>query len=483
MSQDFHFHKATEESSISPTFMSVDEIKSYKPYSLLNDGMSPIQRAKKRMIDNGVWEEHQIMGLSRVLGCVAVEITQRCNLDCTLCYLSENSESVKDIPIEEIYRRIDVAFQHYGPETDIQVTGGDPTLRQRDELLAIVRKIKSYGMRPTLMTNGIKASRELLMDLKAAGLEDVAFHVDITQERKGFKTEVDLNKLRKDYIERVRGVGLSVLFNTTVHKENFHEVPDVIRFFRQHADVVNFASFQLQADTGRGVKRERDTIITADTVSEQIRLGAGENLRFDVPLVGHKDCNKYATSLVVNGNAYDAFYDKEYIRKMGVVIQGVQQDRQNQIRFAWNVVKTVVKDGRNILPSLKYAGILLWRMKADLIKAKGLVRKQSFFIHNFMGAHQLEKCRIDTCSFMVMTSDGPVSMCLHNAKRDDYILKPFKVEKEAKYWNPMTGQLQTSDDFLKDEKALRAHQLKGTLKQKVMSQQAPGLSTANNGDT
>ena len=58
-------------------------------------------------------------------------------------------------------------------------------------------------------------------------------------------------------------------------------------------------------------------------------------------------------------------------------------------------------------------------------------------------------------------------MCMHNAKRDDYILKPFKVEKEAKYWNPLTGQLQTSDDFLKDENNLRAYQIKGTLKEKM----------------
>lgn len=29
------------------------------------------------------------------MGWVTLEITQRCNLDCTLCYLSENSEAVK----------------------------------------------------------------------------------------------------------------------------------------------------------------------------------------------------------------------------------------------------------------------------------------------------------------------------------------------------------------------------------------------------
>jgi hypothetical protein len=44
-------------------------------------------------------------GRRYAIGCVALEITQRCNLDCTLCYLSESSEAVKDLPLEEVFRR------------------------------------------------------------------------------------------------------------------------------------------------------------------------------------------------------------------------------------------------------------------------------------------------------------------------------------------------------------------------------------------
>ena len=470
MKNEYHHHNQGQslpaQSANPVTYMTPAEIKAFQPYKLLDDGLNPVSRAYKRMVDHGVWESHQILGSRWGIGCVALEVTQRCNLDCTLCYLSESSESVKDIPLEEIYRRIDMIFKHYGENTDVQVTGGDPTLRQRDELIEIVKKIKSYGMRPTLMTNGIKATRELLTDLRNAGLVDVAFHVDSTQERKGYKTEKDLHKFRQDYIERVRGLGMSVLFNTTVHKDNFDEVPEIIQFFKKNADVVNFASFQLQAETGRGVLRERDIIITTKTVADQIRKGTGENLRFDVPLIGHKECNHYATSLIVNDNCYDAFYDADYIRKMVAVTKDVVAERDNQKGMARKIVKTVMSDPANWLPSIRYAGRLVWRMKGDLFKAKAQVRKQSYFIHNFMGASNLEKCRIDTCSFVVMTHDGPISMCMHNAKRDDFILKPFKVEKEAKYWNPLTGQLQTSDDFLKDETNLRAYQIKGTLKEK-----------------
>jgi hypothetical protein len=40
-----------------------------------------------------------------------------------------------------------------------------------------------------------------------------------------------------------------------------------------------------------------------------------------------------------------------------------------------------------------------------------------------------------------MTSEGPLSMCMHNAKRDNYILRPIRLyRREAdQFWNPILG--------------------------------------------
>ncbi|MFM9967801.1 MAG: radical SAM protein, partial [Burkholderiales bacterium] len=88
---------------------------------------APLASARQRMRDAGLWNDAQHLGRRFAIGCVALEITQRCNLDCTLCYLSESSEALKDLPIEEIYRRIDMIRSQYGPGTDVQITGGEPT--------------------------------------------------------------------------------------------------------------------------------------------------------------------------------------------------------------------------------------------------------------------------------------------------------------------------------------------------------------------
>src|SRR5450755_3310612 len=67
-----------------------------------------LDRTRRRM--GPLFKENQALGRRNAIGCVALEITQRCNLDCTLCYLSENSERVKDLPLAEVFRRIDRIF-------------------------------------------------------------------------------------------------------------------------------------------------------------------------------------------------------------------------------------------------------------------------------------------------------------------------------------------------------------------------------------
>jgi hypothetical protein len=135
--------------------LSPAEIAAARPYPPPPPGTAPLDLARARMQAHGQWHPRQAMGRRWSIGCVALEITQRCNLDCTLCYLSDHAEAVRDIPLPEVFQRIDAIRAQYGPDTDVQVTGGDPTLRRRDELVAIVRRVRERGLRPSLFTNGI----------------------------------------------------------------------------------------------------------------------------------------------------------------------------------------------------------------------------------------------------------------------------------------------------------------------------------------
>jgi molybdenum cofactor biosynthesis enzyme MoaA len=417
------------------------EIDAARPEPRPVDHRAALAAARARMVATGQWNASQIMGRRWPIGCVALEITQRCNLDCTACYLSEHAEAVKDLPLEEVFRRIDGIFDHYGLYTDVQVTGGDPTLRKRAELVAIVRRIRDKGMRPTLFTNGIRARRDLLRELADAGLVDVAFHVDMTQQRQGYCDEIALNALRQEYIERARGLRLSVMFNTTVFDGNFEQVPEVVAFFVRNSDAVRLASFQLQAETGRGVLGRRDPRITIASVARQIERGAGAPLSFDTAQAGHARCNRHAMALVIGGRVYDLLDDDELFKDVLERTAKLQFDRQDRYGAAKTFVKGVLGH-----PSLAWRGAgwlvrKLWHARGDLIRARGRVDKLSFFIHNFMDACSLEKERIDACIFTTATSEGPISMCLHNAKRDSFVLQPVRLSEGNRFWNPLSNAI------------------------------------------
>jgi 7,8-dihydro-6-hydroxymethylpterin dimethyltransferase len=393
---------------------------------------------RERMRKSGQWESNQMAGRRWPVACVSLEITQRCNLDCTLCYLSDASEAVRDLPLEEVFRRIDLIHAHYGAGTDVQVSGGEPTLRQRDELLAIVARLNERGLRAALFTNGIKASRELLTALAQAGLTDVAFHVDTTQQRSGFASEADLNALRREYIERARGLPLHVFFNTTVHAGNVAEVPMLARFFVEQADGVDFASFQLQAETGRGVQGARSGAISNESIAALLSQGAGTALAFNALLAGHAQCNRSAVMLVANGRAHDAFADTAFVAHFMRETAGLAIERGTALRAVLSLVRAALARPRLTAASLRWLAALAWRLRVDLIAARGRVHKLTFFTHNFMDAKALQRERIDACVFMAMTQHGPISMCAYNARRDQYLLQPIVTSQGV--WQPLAGR-------------------------------------------
>ncbi len=379
-----------------------------------------LARARARL--HKVMAPNQVLGQQEAIGCVSLEVTQKCNLDCSLCYLTENANSLKNIPLEELYKRIETTRLEFGKNTDIQISGGDPTLRKREDLIAVVKYARSLELNPTLMTNGIRCSRKLLEELSDAGLSDIAFHVDMTQERKGYKNEEELNILRLEYIERTRGLPLMVVFNTTVFQKNFHEIPDLVQFFIKQTDQVGFVSFQLQADTGRSRLDKRDCVISLETVRNQVELGGGTSLPWDTIRVGHPKCHNYVPTLVINGKAHGIIDDKllfgQFLESFGHL---THDRRQGPWRIFWSYFREISKSPPALVAVIKILTRKVWALKADLIRGKGKVRKLSFFIHNFMDADNLDPERIEACSFMVMSADGPVSMCAHNAKREEYL--------------------------------------------------------------
>lgn len=110
------------QASVTSSYLSSEDAQTWTPDLPCGGRAAAIERTRRRMKGTGQWHDSQVLGRHGPIGCVALEITQRCNLDCTLCYLSESSEAVKDLPIEAVFRRIDLIAE---------TSGRGPTFKSR----------------------------------------------------------------------------------------------------------------------------------------------------------------------------------------------------------------------------------------------------------------------------------------------------------------------------------------------------------------
>ena len=170
-----------------------------------------------------------------------LEPTSACNLYCEGCYRSNDPKGHK--PLDEIDEDLDV-FTSLRTCDGISVAGGDPlTHPQVPEIVAMIAK---RGIKPILNTNGLALDRNLLVELKRAGLKGLTLHVDSKQQRPHWKgkSEIELNELRLQLAEMIAEVGdLSCAFNSTVYDDTLDTVPDLVEWSQQHIDIVHVMVF------------------------------------------------------------------------------------------------------------------------------------------------------------------------------------------------------------------------------------------------
>ena len=126
------------------------------------------------------------------------------------------------------------------------IAGGDPLLHP--DVVQIVSRVKAMGRKAIINTNGVGLTRELLHEMKGAGLVGLTFHVDSHQGRPGWrnKTEAEMNELRQEYADMVAAEGGLVCgFNSTVYEDTLEQIPDVLRWAGRNIDRVHTVVFIL----------------------------------------------------------------------------------------------------------------------------------------------------------------------------------------------------------------------------------------------
>lgn len=186
--------------------------------------------------------------------CVLLELTNRCNLACPVCFArAGEGDAVKEPTLEEIGNWYDTMIECGGP-FNIQLSGGEPAMR--DDLEEIIRLGKEKGFHFfQLNTNGLRLAvdKDYVRRLKSAGLSCVFLQFDgireTTYERLRGRRLFDA---KKQAIANCREAGLGIVLVPVIAKGiNEDEVGDILQFAWENMPAVRGVHFQPMSFFGR----------------------------------------------------------------------------------------------------------------------------------------------------------------------------------------------------------------------------------------
>src|SRR5713226_5768318 len=185
-----------------------------------------------------------------------VDLTNRCNMKCSPCFMDANAASyVHELDMEDIKALFNRAVS-FKPQREINVlfSGGEPTLSPI--FLDAVQHAKSMGFhRLHVATNGIRfaESRDFAFEAKAFGLHAVYLqYVGVSEEENEHRGLGNYMEVKRRALENVAAAGmrttLQVTLDNGLHKDGRG---DIARFAIQNIDKIHGVLFQPVMFTGR----------------------------------------------------------------------------------------------------------------------------------------------------------------------------------------------------------------------------------------
>ena len=242
--------------------------------------------------DCGLCQAHRRSGC-----CVLLELTQRCNLRCPVCFASSGEQTAPPDPsLAEIEGQMDWLMAHGGPY-NLQLSGGEPTMR--DDLPEIIHAGLQRGFSFfQLNTNGIRLAREsgYAAALKEAGLCTVFLQFDGLRDE--IYTALRGKPLLKEKLQAIRrcaqaGLGV-VLVPTVTPGVNDKELGNILRFAEKQMPHIRGVHFQPISYFGRCALPGENRRITIPALLREIEEQTGGRMKaFD--FTGGSAENPYCT--------------------------------------------------------------------------------------------------------------------------------------------------------------------------------------------
>ncbi|MEN1759684.1 MULTISPECIES: radical SAM (seleno)protein TrsS [Anoxynatronum] len=364
--------------------------------------------------DCGICGKHQQQAC-----CVLVEVTSRCDQQCTVCYADVAKAQSTDPSIE----RIGAIFRHLVHISEdrpfnIQLSGGEPTLR--DDLPQIVKSGKQEGLPYIqLNTNGQRLAEDeaYVEALKEAGLSAVFLQFDGVSDDvyENLRGHMRLD-MKKKAIENCRKYELgTVLVPTLVPGINTHQIGEIIEFALQYLPTVRGVHFQPVSYFGKYPHMPSDTQrITLPEVIRQIEIQTDGKIQMKdlKPLkTGCSLCSFKGSFVVDEGGAVRSLSSQGGC--------GCQQEKQTSeivnardfVKKKWEMASShMEKEGQN--PKSDLYDFTEWDAYLNRIRNAGF----SITCMAFQDVWNLDLSRLKKCSVAIFDADSNelIPFCAYN---------------------------------------------------------------------
>jgi radical SAM protein with 4Fe4S-binding SPASM domain len=184
---------------------------------------------------------------------VSWNVTLKCNLKCAHCYINASEKKLRD----ELSTDAAKMLIHQIAEVSrplLILSGGEPLLRE--DIYEIIRYGADRGLRMGMGSNGMLIDDEVTRRLENAGMETVAISLDssVPERHDKFRGVKGCWEHAIDAIKSLKKSSIQVQVNSTVTKQNYDEVDDIMSL-AEDLGVENFHLFFL-VPTGRGTDIE-----------------------------------------------------------------------------------------------------------------------------------------------------------------------------------------------------------------------------------
>ena len=194
---------------------------------------------------------------------VSWNVTLRCNLKCSHCYINAAERKLPD----ELSTDAAKMLIHQIAEVSrplLILSGGEPLLRK--DIFELIRYGAARGLKMAMGSNGTLIDDRIARKLKEAGINTVSISLDssIPERHDEFRGVKGSWKRAIGAIEALKANDILLQVNTTVTQQNYDEIDDIMSL-AEKLGVENFHLFCL-VPTGRGAKIHDISPVTYENV-------------------------------------------------------------------------------------------------------------------------------------------------------------------------------------------------------------------------